>query len=847
MTDNATTPAFSPPAAAFRALVLQAFTEVLPAMGCRLRDAQYEYASHVTNEMLMAPRQTAPQANVKGSRANLGLIEGPPGIGKTLGYLVVAALWSALAHKAGAVQRVLVSTHTLVLQNQIVGRFLASGAQPSWGGGDDSDIAIAIEVARRLTGVTLTAAYRKGRQAYVDADKARSVLAKLSDDSKAQDMLAWINTFPVLPDEDALEAEHVSFRAALESDPRQGLLQAWLDDGHDLPDGLTVSELVMSSGSDPSMNPWYGAARDNAFDADIVVVTHAMVLVDIVTNGRVLAEEGVAGPAQDFALIIHDEADMLPGVAESFSRHKIRPITLRHLLDKSKTLFDRPVDTDAIGSQIVAARDALLGPLTRAEDFLASVYNEKTAYGLFREGRAKEHPLTPTDDLAKVAADHAMKIAQSAQALAKVLSTNRDAMRRKAKRLAGALAEALNEAGSNLALFARLLTLEKDQKKNHKNPGPEDVEVNDTADNRMAALSWSPKRALASFEVLRIDPGRMFASNWMFASTHRYVLLTSATLRVPSGGKSNEWSYIQGALNAYAAVNPRAYAPREFGMIDRVCLAAMPDDGTGARGPFLRVDDSNNGDSEDEGAVYNPRWQALALFGIRQMAKTGEPGLLLTPSYRDVEWMVESLGHNATFWFHRRGVSLRDGIKALQDGTARILVTPAAWAGHNIRALGGTQMLRHIGILRLPYPPRDTSLLACLEAMKRRRSEEDPDRKASGILHIRMRALAMHKFIQGVGRGIRATDDVMTLWVFDPRFGVDKKVIGCGDPVLSTTGIKAASDNGMWHQTLPRRFGDVLGDPKRVTLFVSLAQPDGTFREKTITPKPGIPINDYIV
>lgn len=847
MTDNTAAPAFSPPADAFRALVLQAFTKVLPNMGFSERDAQYEYASHVTNEILMAPRPTAPHANVEGLRANLGLIEGPPGIGKTLGYLVVAALWSALAHKAGAMQRVLVSTHTLVLQNQIVGRFLATGAQPSWIDGDRSDIAIAIEVARRLTGVTLTAAYRKGRQAYVDADKARAVLAKLPDDSEAQEMLAWVNTFPAVPDADAPGAEHTAFRAALESDPCQGLLQAWLDDGHELPNGLTVSELVMSSGSDPNTNPSYGAARNNALDADIVVVTHAMVLVDIVTNGRVLAEEGVTGPAHDFALIIHDEADMLPGVAENFSRHKTRPITLRHLLDKSKILFDHPVDTDAIGSQLVAARDALLDPLTRAEDFLTSVYKEKTASGLFREGHAKEYPLTPTDDLAKVAADHAMKIAQSARALTKVLSTNRDAMPHKAKRLAGALVEALNEAVSDLNLFARLLMPEKDKKKRQKGRGLEDTKANDTADDHMAALSWSPKRALASFETLRIDPGRIFANNWMFASTHRYVLLTSATLRVPSGGKSNEWNYIQGALNAFAAVNPHAYAPRQFGMIDRVCLTAMPDDGTGARGPFLKAGESNNDDPEDDGVVYNTRWQALALFGIRQMAKTGEPGLLLTPSYRDIEWLAESLGRNSTFWFHQRGASLRDGIKALQNGTARILVTPAAWAGHNIRALDGAQMLLHIGILRLPYPPHDTSILACLDAMKRRRGEENPGKKAGGILHIRMRALAMHKFIQGVGRGIRAPQDVMTLWVFDPRFGVDKDVVGCGDPILLATGIKTGSDDGMWHKTLPRRFGNILKDPKRVTLIVSLVQPDGAFREKVIMLKPGIPINDYIV
>lgn len=836
---------FPPTKEAFRALVARAFTEVLPSLGFPFRQAQLDYALQVADEILMPPRATAEKAKVAGTRANVGLIEASTGIGKTVAYLVVVGLLCALARTAGLSWRALLATHTLVLQNQIVGCLLATGQQPSWSEGDRSDLAIMIKIVGRLTGVTLTAAYRKGRQAYVDPARARAVLKKLPEDDAAQDLLTWIDTFPTMPEEDASDAEKAAFQVARGKDPRQGQLQAWLDDGNVLPRGILASDLVMSDGSASEANPWYAFAREESRDRDIVVVTHAMVLVDIMAGGKVLSACGTS-PAQDFTIIIHDEADMLPGVAENFSRHKVRPGTVRHLLDDAKSLFAKPVDVDAMGSPLVVARDALLEALNGARDFLTSVYNDIVADGRFQEGQDKERLLTPSEKVVDDAVRYATPIIQAAKTLAGLVDKNRDAMPTKAQRRARALVLALREAERDLSVFVRVLTpamAPKTAKDDSENA--QGTHQRDPADDRMTALSWSPKRALASFEVIQIDPGRLFSANWTRASAHRYVLLTSATLRVPSGGKTDEWTYIKNALNAHAAVCPQDYAPDRFGTIDRICLAALLGDGDDARGPFLKNTVSEDA-LDDEGAPYNPRWQDLALFGARQMAATGQQGLLLTPSYRDVMWLAEHLEEDSRFWLHRKGTPLSDGVKALQEGRAQILVTPAAWAGHNIRALDGAQMLRHVGILRLPYPPQDSSLLACLESMFTRRGQEEPGKKASGVMQIRMRALALHKFIQGVGRGIRAPDDVMTLWVFDPRFGVPKSVVDCGDPRLVALGLKAVPNGGLWHRALPARFRSLVSNPERVTLLVSRVV-DGVYREEVITPQPGIPTDDFIL
>lgn len=838
MTTNATavrpnTPGFAPPGVIFRELVNRAFNQTLPAMGYTVRQPQVDYALHVANEMLLAPRNPE-KAKVPGLRPNLGLIEGPTGIGKTQGYLIPILLWIALALKAGVSQRALVSTHTLALMDQIMGPMLRTGNQPSYNEGDRSDLAVALEVVRRLTGVTLTAAFRKGKQAYIDADRAQKILAPLAGDAEAAALLGWLATFPARPDEEASEADHAAFFARVQEDRRQGLLSSWVADGHELPEGIEANDLVMNGDSGPDVNPWYEAAKDDARTRDIVVVTHTMVLVDILAQGRVLSDEGV-GPAQDFTFLVHDEADMLVGVAESFSRHKVRPITIRGLLKDHRAPFSHLADDQGTGSALATARDALRASLDRADAFLSTTYSRLLEAGVFGKNvRTKEHLLAPQGALAAEAITVANDLTDALRTLAKLLVIHQGAMPPKVARSASLLQEGLTEAADHLTRFVRILSATPNNDEGSDVP---------SVDYRMTALAWSPKKALASLEVLRMDPGRMFAANWMGVSQHRYVLLTSATLRVPARGKGNEWGYIINALGAHAVVDPQAYEPSgKFGTIDRIVLSVLAGQDKKGKGPFLSTSEAEYGD--DTSAPYNPRWQALAVFGARRMAAAGGCGLLLAPSYKDIEWMATSLNDDPAFWWHRQGTPLQEGIEALQQGRARILVTPAAWAGYNIRALGGGQILRHIGILRLPYPPPDPTLRACYEAMFRRRGKKDPKNEASSAIYMRGQALALHKTTQGFGRGIRDTHDTITLWVLDPRVHPHSDVIRCGDPRLLELSLEAVGKDDMWHRALPKRFRQVLEDAGRMTLLVAQQDRDDVVE---IVPDPGVSASDCIL
>ena len=839
-----TTNTFTPPAGVFRNLIIKAFTEVMVDMGYPARQAQREYALRVADEMLLEPRYPE-KAKEAGARPNVGLIEGPPGIGKSQGYLIPTMLWSALARKQGSIQRGLVTTHTLALQDQLVGKSLLSGRQPSFADGDRSDLAVAIEVVRRLTGVTVTVAFRKGKQSYIDANRARRVLASLTDDAEAVALLKWIATFPERPDDTASNDEWAAFHAACAADPFQGLLPSWLNDGHSLPYGIDATDLVMSDGSEPNANPWYEANKMNARTMDVVVVSHAMALVDIMAGGRVLADEGV-GPATDFAIVIHDEADMLVSVAEGFSRHRVRPMTIRNLLKDNAALFTNPPDDQGMGSPLVAARDLLMLRTEETEDFFAETYNDLVERGVFRkDDQIKERPLAPDDRLARQAVQYANNLIDGIRTLSRQIGETLTEPP-KVKRRGEAVRRELADMADHLSRFVSILTArgaEEKEDSSDTKEGPSDI------DDRMTALSWSPKRSLASFEVLRMNPGRIFSANWFLPSDHRYVLLTSATLRVPAGGKGSEWGYIKDALGAYVAVNPYVYSPTHFGAIDRVVLTVL-DNADGANGPFLYSSDSTDDSLDEETKPYNQQWQALALLGARRMAATDESGLLLTASYKDVDWLAETLADDPAFWLHRHGTRLKDGIEALQSGRARVLVTPAAWAGHNIRAANGEQIIRHVGILRLPYPPPDDSMRACLEVKLRRQGKTDsrgnlidPHKEAGRLMHLRSEAGAMHKFIQGVGRGIRATNDVMTLWILDPRFKVHRDVLACGDPQLFPITHKAASDFEKWHRTLPERFREILADPLKVVLLVGR---DGRGPE-VLVPKPGMGTNDFLL
>ena len=101
--------------------------------GFKVTRPQREYAMTVA-ETLDAGRHEG------ASGTKIRMIEGEPGIGKTIGYLVPTLLHAGMTGK-----RCGISVHTLDLQNQLWGeRALLENRTPDWKQGDDSDLAVAL-------------------------------------------------------------------------------------------------------------------------------------------------------------------------------------------------------------------------------------------------------------------------------------------------------------------------------------------------------------------------------------------------------------------------------------------------------------------------------------------------------------------------------------------------------------------------------------------------------------------------------------------------------------------------------------------------------------------------------
>ena len=193
------------------------------------------------------------------------LVEAPTGTGKSLAYLVPAGLF-ALQHG----ERVLVSTHTRNLQQQLLGRDLPRLAEADW--------------------FPVNCALLVGRENYVCRRKLERFLETMGDDPRqrlaAAALLVWRDRSPQGLVEEL--AEHPLIDPALLEDLR------------------ARNQSAEESRCAARSNCWVTRARERARGAQLVVVNHALLLADQAVGGAVLGE---------YRHLIVDEAQHLDAVA----------------------------------------------------------------------------------------------------------------------------------------------------------------------------------------------------------------------------------------------------------------------------------------------------------------------------------------------------------------------------------------------------------------------------------------------------------------------------------------------------------------------------------------------------
>jgi len=245
-------------------------------------------------------------------------VEAGTGTGKSLAYLIPAILWSRANR-----ERVVVSTHTINLQEQLVHKD--------------------IPALTRLGGFECSAVLVKGRRNYLCQRKAAQVAAQgasLVEDeyeSEMRDVLAW-----------ARQTKDGSL-GDLSFEPQQ---EVW--------------EQVVSENDNclRARCPYYSScffysARRAAAKADLLVVNHHLLMADLALREEIgsYSQNAVLPPA---TRLILDEAHHLEDVATSYFGFRIHEVAVERLLGRLQS--NRRAERGVLPSLILA-----LGSIARGD------------------------------------------------------------------------------------------------------------------------------------------------------------------------------------------------------------------------------------------------------------------------------------------------------------------------------------------------------------------------------------------------------------------------------------------------------------------------------------------------
>ncbi|OGO13401.1 MAG: hypothetical protein A2Y53_02595 [Chloroflexi bacterium RBG_16_47_49] len=178
------------------------------------------------------------------------LVEAGTGTGKSMAYLLPAALW---ALKNG--QRVVISTNTINLQDQLINK-------------DIPDL-------RSAMGINLSAAVMKGRSNYLCPRRLENIRRRGPDNADEMRVLSKVLVW--LQSTVSGDRNEINLNGSIERD-------IWMRLSAD-DEGCTTENCIKRGG----ICPFY-RARQAALSAHILVVNHALLLADVATGNRVLPE-----------------------------------------------------------------------------------------------------------------------------------------------------------------------------------------------------------------------------------------------------------------------------------------------------------------------------------------------------------------------------------------------------------------------------------------------------------------------------------------------------------------------------------------------------------------------------
>lgn len=638
--------------------------------------------------------------------AAVNMLQGATGTGKTLGYLVPAFAYSALTG-----ERVMVSTFTKALQQQIM-KNDAPRAQ-AW---VQDELGVSVSFARRV-----------GRSNYLSLEACKRQ-EKILTDANATDAVEFV----------------IGLIEWLESDPQElptlDDYLAELSEGARLPSGLDGKLLCLSPDSSHIEAESYGLAMEASHAADVLIVNHALVMLDAQLWTALL------NPERQASILICDEADRLTDAAESVLGADVSMHQFNRLAQEVAEAYSLPDISESVGN----------------------LYNAVMAVDPGQVNIA-----TLPSDVEKRIAGVLSALKQHADKFAAILKSSQGELDKDAEKKKSLIAH-FCDSYNNL----------------------DAVQKAGGTKGNTSIISWSPVRHFPSLRVGHPDPARIItrllakADWWDESDVNRVMpprsylkaaLFTSATLATP--GRS-----LPTAFDAFA---------NTVGVI-RHCKAGMKSPIHNTTADLYRVFDapSDFGEmffvlpapdaplptgkvSEDQDYVTesNPEWLAYTAAMIREAASSGGKTLVLTLSHADTQKLGQSLEGIPGLIVAKPGDSMSTLKQQYIEQENALMISPGAWEGLDLP--GDVQ---NLVITRMPFGSLNGFRLSLKEALLRHQGYSED--KIEGIKFAELNAEARRRFVQGLGRGIRQRDDRVEVWIADPRFPYPESFSSSLDDVL---------------------------------------------------------------
>ena len=770
-----------------------------PALGLVENDVQGAFADRVYDAIA--------KANDPKFGCGQYFAQASTGTGKTVANLLAAGLFCV---ESGA--RVIDSTYTRGLQRQMYATVPGDPdtLDPS------CDAARAVELIERATNVRLTVALLMGRSNYLDAEKAIHRCRKVLEQQGP-----WLS-----------EEDKCALTALIKwaSDPANAgaPIGEFLEDYGTaaLPAGLDPSDIGIDSDTpdDSASRQVYAAHCARARSADILIVNHALLLVDrVYRGGEFLHDELDPRPV---AALIVDEAEKLEAAARGLLSDQVALGPLAAAVRQCAEYQEE----DLVGKSL----DTLAARVDSVMEMLA-------AAGTAAEGemRARREFVLFLDDLPAEGRESLRDVVQAlSDAFAK---TVREMQRWDADPALARLRDRLiAQAGSVKRICDALRALVA--RRNSTAP-PDDI----------IAIRYSPTLREPSIRLMTLNPARALARAWKLwlysgkteqetarftendgASRARALILTSATLSAPNKSDAPNWTEIGKMYGIYdkssdprggnplASMNEerRAFAPKRFGSV-RIVFP-HPDL------PPVYVD-AEEDEAEfdcDHDRVLNPEWARIGAVAIER-AQARSPGriLVLCNSFtaaklhaqaareHEIEGVIERTAANTQAACIAQWVSNPNGV----------FFTPSGWEGLDISQQTGPDGkrlrngIKHVIVTQLPFAPPDGALSQAYARHLMRCGISPAD--AARIVFGRALNHALIKFLQGFGRGIRHPEDSFTFWVLDPRFPRSERL-------RKALPISLMRESGAFMYAIPSRFRESV-DGTSAWERGSVLMPDG--------------------